>query len=50
MKSEVYMDRNGKDLQNVDVDDVGMQLQQEAFMKMQGQSVCELLYAFPEAK
>ena len=50
MKSEVYMDRNGKDLQNVDVDDVGMQLQQEAFIKMQGQSVCELLYALPEAK
>ena len=50
MKNEVYMDRNGKDLQNVDVDDVGMQLQQEAYMNMQGQSVCDLLYALPEAK
>ena len=27
MKSEVYIDINGKNLQNVDVDDVGMQLE-----------------------
>ena len=50
MKSEVYIDINGKNLQNVDVDDVGMQLEDEAFVTMQGPSVCALINALPEEK
>ena len=50
MKSEVYIDMNGKNLQKVDVDDVGMQLEDEAFVTMQGPRVCALITALPEEK
>ncbi len=48
VKSKLYVDKKGKALAHINVQDMEVQLKREDFRKMQGQKVLEILQKLPE--